>query len=67
MQFRINIHGILLYQQAGSLEIALTLDALNFSKQLAEAMAGYCTDIEVTINEDNSITVEDNGRAFAKS
>ena len=39
MQFRINIHGILLYQQAGSLEIALTLDALNFSKQLAEEMA----------------------------
>ena len=29
-----------------------------------EAMAGYCTVIEVTINEDESITVQDNGRGI---
>ena len=27
-----------------------------------EALAGYCDHIEVTINEDNSITVKDNGQ-----
>ena len=32
-----------------------------------EALAGYCTHIEVSINEDNSITVRDNGSEIGRA
>ena len=63
MQFRINIHGILLNQQAGSLEITLALDALNFSKQLAEEMAelGIIINLHISLRRnDIALTVLQN-------
>ena len=49
---------------ASNIQVLEGLEAVRKRPAIDEAMAGYCQNIEVTINEDNSITVEDDGRGI---